>query len=82
MQRALGCRVIDLDQSIVDLAGEGAPTRERIADRRCGVGLGGQGRGVSVRDIGGTVGVAGLALAYRISRRLSAVWSRVSRSIL
>ena len=41
-QRALGAGVVDLDQTVIDIAGERPPSRERIADSRGGVGLSGQ----------------------------------------
>jgi len=40
--RALGARVVDLNQPIIEIAWKRAPARERIADRHRGIGLGGQ----------------------------------------
>lgn len=41
-QCALGTGVVCLDQSVIDVAGKRPPSRERIADRCGGVGLGGE----------------------------------------
>jgi len=41
-QGALGAGVVDLDQSIVDVAREGTPSRQRIADGPRSVRLGGE----------------------------------------
>ena len=41
-QRSFGGVVVDLQMSVVDEAGERVPSREGVADRRRGVGLGGE----------------------------------------
>ena len=41
-QRAFGGVVVDLELAIVDIAGEGPPAREGVADRRRRIGLAGE----------------------------------------
>src|ERR1035438_4992523 len=41
-KRSLSCRVVDLQQTVIDVACEGAPVGKRIADRARSFALGGQ----------------------------------------